>query len=871
MKFHRKAVPFILFLFLIHITVVYVIALDPNHTLYANSAMPQQIGDQPVQNVTFRLLAVEAYTHSDTPPPAQLLIKNLKLFSNWINGTVSAGFQYFSHIHLLSSIKYEDIDLECQPYYRGDASRDNAINEVSTFLNLTVPEANEALSVLVFYYAGYSNKAVSQGNTSYYMALDKPLFDWELNQTFPHNGDQTSTIIILDTFYSGGYIAKLALPGRVILAACNPEETTSIGWLTGHRNASYPNGTSFGPLGIIGGFQVADDVNNDGWLSAAEIFDFAWESLTCFAANQANAEVNNSYGLHPWASYGVAGGGVPFVQRNGSKPFPGNAKACVHRAVLPTSSRYDWRQFEYPMYRQSLSRTGFASTAGPEKPELLWVSSLNSSVVSSTVVADGMVFVGTAGGTFYALDMMTGKAVWSFFTNSAVSSSPAVKDGTVFFGTENPGKIFSLDAFNGLVKWVYEIPTGSGVYSSPAIVNGLVFVGCSDGYLRCFSQFEGELIWATYVGGGKLSSPAIVDNMAFITSPHIYALDIFTGKLIWKYHTSWPVFSSPAVANGLVFVGTENDDKVFALEQSTGNLVWSFWTGGWLTSPAVNDDKNLVIVGCRDARVYCLSGHTGFLKWQSITAPNHLSAPTISKNGLVYIGSSDGNLYCLSEETGKEVWKFAVGSPIASSPSVIYEHVIVASQEGKIFCFGPQFPSHNIAVLNVTVSPLKLRAGKLSEIGYTVKNYGNVEETFQLAICQNISNVWMAPECLEPTTIHKYSVVLSAGAEHTSTYYWNTSDANPGFHSICIRACMVPDETDASDNDFILHELFTIALEDLNADGQINIIDISMVARAYGSLPDEPNWNPDADLNSDNVINILDISLIAKRFGKIYA
>jgi outer membrane protein assembly factor BamB len=871
LKFHREAVPFILFLFLIHITVLFVIALDPNHTLYAISAMPQQIGDQQVQNVTFRLLAVEAYTHSDMSPPAQRLIKNLKLFGNWINGTVSAGFQYFSHVHLLSNIKYEDIDPECQPYYRGDASRANVINEVNTFLNLTLPKDNETLSILVFYYAGYSNKAVSQGKTSYYMALDKPLFDWELNQTLPPNGDQTSTIIILDTSYSGGYIAKLALPGRVILVACSPEETPSIGWFTGHENASYPNGTNFGPLGIIGGFQVADDVNNDGWLSAAEIFDFAWRSLTCFAANQTNAEVNNSYGLHPWASYGVAGGGVPFVQRNGSKPFPGNAKACVPRAVLPTSSRYDWRQFEYPMYRQSLNRTGFASTIGPKKPELLWVSSLNSSIVSSTVVADGMVFVGTSSGTFYALDMTTGKVVWSFFTNSPVSSSPAVKDGTVFFGTENPGKIYALDAFTALVRWVYEIPTGAGVYSSPAIVSGLVFVGCSDGYLRCFSEFEGELIWATYVGGGKLSSPAIVDNIAFITSPHVYAVDIFTGKLIWEYQTNWPVFSSPTVADRLVFVGTENDDKVFALEQSSGKIVWSFWTGGWLTSPAVDDDKNLVIVGCRDARVYCLSERTGFLKWQYIAAPNHLSAPTISKNGLIYIGSSDENLYCLNEETGEEVWKFAVGSPIASSPSVVYEHVIVASQEGKIFCFGPQFPSHNIAVFNVTASPLKLRAGKLLEVSYTVKNNGNVEETFELAICQNSSNVWVTPECLEPTTIHNYSFVFSVGADLTYTYYWNTSDANPGFYSISIRAYMIPDETDASDNTFILDGVLIIALEDLNADGKINIIDISMAARAYGSLPDKPNWNPDADLNNDNLINILDISLIAKGFGKIYA
>jgi len=860
-------------LVLASITVLYPVAFKSNQTLYAIPAMLQQIDDQPIQNVIFKLLAVEACFNNTTVRSAQHLIRNLRLFSNWRDGTVSAGFQYTGYLHLLSSNCYEDIDPECQPYYRGNATRANVMNEITTFLNQTLPEENEALSVRVFYYAGYSNKAVDQGNTTYYMALDKPLSDWELNQTLPSNtmGGQKSAIIILDTFYSGGYIAKLACPGRVILTACNPVETPFVGWFTGHETTFYPNGTNFGPLGITGGTQAADDINNDGWISTDEIFRFAWRTLTYFAANQTNPKTENPYNLHPWASYGVAGGGTPFVQRNQSKPYPEDAKVCIPRPILPTSSRYDWKQFDYPMYRQSLSRTGFAPTIGPKTPDLLWVSSLNYSVTRSAVVADGIVFVGTTGGTFQALDMKNGKVVWSFTTNSTVSSSPAVKDGIVVFGAEKPGKIYALDAYSGLVRWLYEIPTEAAVYSSPAIVEGRVFIGCSDGYLRCFDQFEGELIWATYVGGGKLSSPAIADNMVFITSPHVYAVDVFTGTLIWKYVTSWPVFSSPAVADGLVFVGCENDDKVFALEQNTGKLAWSFWTGGWLTSPAIDSYKNLVIVGCRDARVYCLNEFTGFLKWDYISAPNHLSAPTISANGLVCIGSSDGNLYCLDEETGEEVWRYAVGSPIVSSPSIIYEHVIVVSQEGKIFCFGPPFPTHNIEVSKARASPLKLKVGELLEINCTIKNCGNMEETITVLCTQNSSNVWMFPQHSEPTIIHNQNITLAPGANFNCTYFWNTSDVRPGFYSISFQAQLVPDETDASDNTYITDITMIIAPADLDANGQVNIVDISIGAKAYGSVPGEPNWNPDADLNNDSLINIADIALIAKEFGKIYA
>jgi len=41
---------------------------------------------------------------------------------------------------------------------------------------------------------------------------------------------------------------------------------------------------------------------------------------------------------------------------------------------------------------------------------------------------------------------------------------------------------------------------------------------------------------------------------------------------------------------------------------------------------------------------------------------------------------------------------------------------------------------------------------------------------------------------------------------------------------------------------------------DLNTDGTINILDISVVAMAFGSTPEDPDWNVIADLNSDQVI-----------------
>lgn len=817
------------------------------------SASTQQTLNQPVKQVTFKLLAVEAEFNNTALKSAQHLIKNLKLFNNWQNGT-SLDFQYFTYIHLLSSIEYEAIDSECQMHYVGKATRQNIVNEITTFLNQTL-ENDYSASTFVFYYAGETGKNVSEGKTSFYIELDEPLFDWEIDALLPSNQPQ-KTIIILDTPHSGGYITELQKPGRIVLAACNPAEETISGWFTGDENAFYSNGTAFGPMGIVGALHAAEDTNRDGWLCADEIFRFSWKTLVDFASAQ-----TTPYYLHPMASYGVTGGALPLIQLDPTEPYYGNTVNCAPETLLPNSSRYNWSQMECHTYRYSVSRTGFADVNGTRTPDLLWVLNMNASIMSSQVVADGILYVTTLNGKISALDLETGNEIWMFNTNSSISSTPSVDKGLVIFGTEKPGKIYALDAYNGFVRWLYEIPEEGGVYSSPAIFEEKVVIGSSDGYLYCLSQFEGELLWVSYIGGGKLSSPAIADNTIFITSPHIYAVNLSTGYPIWRYTTNWPVYSSPAVADSLVFVGAENDDKVFAFEQKTGRLVWSFQTGGWLTSPAVDSGKKLVVAGCRDARVYCLNEFTGFLKWRFINAPNHLSAPTITRDGLVYIGSTDGNLYCLDEETGMEIWKYNVGSPIIASPVVVHQHVIVASEEGKLFCFGLPFPTHNIAISNAKASPSRIREGEQLEVNFTIENRGDSEEKVTITISLNCSN----------KVIKQFAnLTASPGENLTYTLYLNSTGIPPGYCNIIIEAQTVPDETDASDNAYSTDIITIIALVDINADGEINIMDIYKLAAAYGTEPGHLRWNPDADVNRDNIINIFDVFLLSKKFGEKY-
>lgn len=55
---------------------------------------------------------------------------------------------------------------------------------------------------------------------------------------------------------------------------------------------------------------------------------------------------------------------------------------------------------------------------------------------------------------------------------------------------------------------------------------------------------------------------------------------------------------------------------------------------------------------------------------------------------------------------------------------------------------------------------------------------------------------------------------------------------------------------------------------DLNKDGSVNILDVIILAGAFGAEPGDTNWNPDADINGDDVVNILDAIIVAGHFGK---
>jgi hypothetical protein len=57
-------------------------------------------------------------------------------------------------------------------------------------------------------------------------------------------------------------------------------------------------------------------------------------------------------------------------------------------------------------------------------------------------------------------------------------------------------------------------------------------------------------------------------------------------------------------------------------------------------------------------------------------------------------------------------------------------------------------------------------------------------------------------------------------------------------------------------------------LGDCNSDGIVDILDMALVASAFGSYPEHPRWDDRADEHRDSIIDVFDLVTVALHFGE---
>jgi alcohol dehydrogenase (cytochrome c) len=150
------------------------------------------------------------------------------------------------------------------------------------------------------------------------------------------------------------------------------------------------------------------------------------------------------------------------------------------------------------------------------KPAWIYQVRRTGIVETSPIVADGVMYITEPPSTVTALDVRTGRPLWSYSPSVPpdviVIGSPPVNRGvailgdSVFVGTVH-GHLIALDAKSGAVRWdtvVNDNKFGYYLTSAPLALDGRILVGVSGaeagirGFLDAYDPKTGTRVWRTH-------------------------------------------------------------------------------------------------------------------------------------------------------------------------------------------------------------------------------------------------------------------------------------------------------------------------------------------------------------------------------------
>jgi outer membrane protein assembly factor BamB len=306
-----------------------------------------------------------------------------------------------------------------------------------------------------------------------------------------------------------------------------------------------------------------------------------------------------------------------------------------------------------------------------------------------------ILYVGSTNGRLYALNPKTGEEAWSRDLGYMVLSSPVVVNGVVYVGTSHPLRIdhayyrqksaaymCALDAITGNLLW--KVKTGRCITSSPAIIGETAYIGDYDGFIYALNIQDGKHLWQTKVSSNPLqSSIAATKGLVYGGAEDLVALEGRTGKIVWRVGFTLPsadprrgssprMYGSPAVVEGVVYLTTSglvlgfgvDYEELVAVDAATGKNLWIRKGRGIEGSAAVSE--GIVYVASHDFHLYAIRATTGEDLWNVSTGPRQPALTKINSTpvvdaGVVYVRPRDsGNVSAFDAKSGKPLKSLAL-------------------------------------------------------------------------------------------------------------------------------------------------------------------------------------------------------------------
>lgn len=313
--------------------------------------------------------------------------------------------------------------------------------------------------------------------------------------------------------------------------------------------------------------------------------------------------------------------------------------------------------------------------------------------LSSPLIFEDNVFVGTSLGTLDAYSLKNGRLLWQEKIIQGMNSAPIVYENTLIYG-DISGRVYAKDL--GSLEFKYQFDLGSSVDSMLAVSKGRLFVQTRNHKVFSIDILTGKILWSYkrsvpyFSTLQRTGTPLIVENRVYtgFADGHLLAFSLEDGQVLWEKRMTTndkfvDVDMTPIYYRGKIIVSSISG-LAEVLDPQSGNLYKRL--NFTLNRDALYFDDKLLL-GTIDGRIILLDSSFDIQKEVKVFN-QPISNINLWKQGLVVTSIGKKMIYLDRSFNQLEKFDFGTGnSAIFGGPSIINDNLAVMSSRNRLYLF----------------------------------------------------------------------------------------------------------------------------------------------------------------------------------------